>query len=145
MAASDKPFRSQRSLDIVFAVSNILMLLSVVWMMWADYAREFKTEGRIFRDLEVSMAQQQALQLVPSKAEFDTAKDEVEKFSKIRNSDANKEKLAKAKAALIDYKPKKESAEADYQDAKAKVDSITSFLYIAREQGDGDSAKKYEE
>src|ERR1700735_5089151 len=122
MAASDKPFRSQRSLDIVFAISNILMLLSVVWMMWADYAREYKTKGRIFRDLEVSMAQQQALQLVPSKAEFDTAKDEVEKFSKIRNSDANKEKLA-----------------------KAKVDSITSFLYIAREQGDGDSAKKYEE
>ena len=45
MAASDKPFRSQRSLDIVFAISNILMLLSVVWMMWADYAREIQDRG----------------------------------------------------------------------------------------------------
>ena len=52
MAASDKPFHNQRTLDIVFAVSNILMLLSVVWMMWADYAREYKTDQRLFRELE---------------------------------------------------------------------------------------------
>ena len=144
MAASDKPFRSQRTLDIVFAVSNILMLLSVVWMLWADYSREYKTDQRLFRELEVAMAQQQALQLVPTDAEFKTAKDEVEKFSKIRNSEANQKKLAEAKAALIDYRPKKERAEADYQDAKAKVESITSFRNIAIEHEDYEMAKTYD-
>ena len=57
MAASDKPFHNQRTLDIVFAVSNILMLLSVVWMFVQDYNREFKVEQRTFRDVEVAIAQ----------------------------------------------------------------------------------------
>ena len=49
MAASDKPFHNQRTLDIIFAVSNILMLLSIVWMLWQDHYREYKVEQRLFR------------------------------------------------------------------------------------------------
>ena len=55
MAASDKPFNNQRTLDIVFAVSNILMLLSVLWMLVQDYQREYKVEQRAFRDVEVAL------------------------------------------------------------------------------------------
>ena len=57
MAATDKAFRDQRALDIVFAVSNILMLLSIGWMLWQDYAREYKVEQRDFRRVEVGIAQ----------------------------------------------------------------------------------------
>ena len=42
MAASDKPFHNQRTLDIVFAVSNILMLLSVVWMLYQDHVEHVR-------------------------------------------------------------------------------------------------------
>ena len=39
MAATDQHYRKQRVLDVVFAVSSILMLLSLFWMFWQDYAR----------------------------------------------------------------------------------------------------------
>ena len=56
MAATDQNYRNQYVLDIVFAVSSIIMLLSIVWMLVADYQREYKTEQREFRDVEVTAA-----------------------------------------------------------------------------------------
>src|SRR5438132_1107646 len=55
MAATDKHYRDQYALDIVFAVSSILMLVSVVWMFVQDYSREFKDEQRSFRDVEADL------------------------------------------------------------------------------------------
>ena len=61
MAATDQTYRNQYSLDVVFAVSSILMLVSIVWMLVQDFQREWKTEQRVFRDVEVAMAQREAL------------------------------------------------------------------------------------
>ena len=36
MAATDQNYRNQYALDIVFAVSSILMLVSVLWMFVQD-------------------------------------------------------------------------------------------------------------
>src|SRR4051794_7508159 len=55
MAATDQPFRSQKALDIVFAVSCILMLVSVIWMFVQDYARDWKGDQRKFRDVETAV------------------------------------------------------------------------------------------
>ena len=55
MAATDQPYRSQRILDMVFAVTCIAMLLSLVWMFVQDFNREFKTVQREFRDVEAAM------------------------------------------------------------------------------------------
>ena len=65
MAATDQTYRNQYSLDVVFAVSSILMLLSIVWMLVQDFQREYKTEQREFRDVEVAMAQREALAKMP--------------------------------------------------------------------------------
>jgi cbb3-type cytochrome oxidase cytochrome c subunit len=65
MAASDQTYRSQKTLDVVFAVSGILMLLSLVWMFAADYFREFKTEQRRFRDVEAAMGERDLLTALP--------------------------------------------------------------------------------
>jgi mono/diheme cytochrome c family protein len=65
MAATDQTYRSQKALDVVFAVSGILMLLSLVWMFAADYFREFKTEQRRFRDVETAMAERDLLRALP--------------------------------------------------------------------------------
>ena len=48
MAATDKTYRDQYHLDIVFALSSILMLVSLVWMFMQDYYREYKEEQRGF-------------------------------------------------------------------------------------------------
>src|SRR5271157_4642812 len=86
MAATDQAYRSQYGLDIVFAVSSIVMLLSIVWMLVDDYQREYKTEQRQFRDVEMAMAQREALQKMPRKAMFEEAKQSVEEARKKRDS-----------------------------------------------------------
>src|SRR5215471_16526266 len=78
MAATDKTHRDQYTLDVVFAITSILMLISIVWMFVDDYNREFKHEQRRFRDVEAGLAQRQALDQMPSFAEFDAAEQAVE-------------------------------------------------------------------
>ena len=51
MAASDQTYRNQRTLDVVFGVSCLLMLVSIVWMFAQDYYRPFKVE-QVVRALE---------------------------------------------------------------------------------------------
>ena len=85
MAATDKPHRNQKTLDMVFAVSCILMLLSVVWMMWADYNREYKNVGRLFRDLESVVAERQMIAQLPDPAEVEAAERAVETTTKAEN------------------------------------------------------------
>ena len=51
MAATDKPYRNQQTLNVVFAVSCVAMLLTTLWMLVDDYNREFKTVQRKFRDV----------------------------------------------------------------------------------------------
>lgn len=78
MAASDKTYRNQNTLDIVFAVTSILMLISVIMMFAQDYNREFKREQRVFRDVESAVSQRLALDDLPSVEEFVRAQELVE-------------------------------------------------------------------
>src|SRR5438552_16000804 len=87
MAATDKPYRDQNTLDIVFALSNILMLVSIVWMFMQDYDREFKHEQRAFRDVEAALAQRQALDQMPTQAEFEKAMKAVDKARAYRHDE----------------------------------------------------------
>ena len=55
MAATDQHYRNQKTLDIVFAVSCVLMLISTIWMLVQDYNREYKAIQREFRDVEATL------------------------------------------------------------------------------------------
>src|SRR5436190_1608529 len=86
MAATDQNYRNQYILDIVFAVSSILMLASIVWMLWDDYMREYKTEQRQFRDVEAAMAQREALKkMAGTRDESDKFADEIKKIQRSRD------------------------------------------------------------
>lgn len=65
MAASDQHFRNQKLLDIVFGVTCILMLLSIMGMLVQDFFREFKVEQRVFRDVEFAVAERAMLDALP--------------------------------------------------------------------------------
>src|SRR5947199_10323376 len=97
MAATDKNYRDQYTLDIVFAVSSILMLVSIVWMFMQDYNREFKDEQRSFRDVEAALAQRQALDQMPNLEQFEKAQSAVEEARAYRDP----EKVRQAIAALM--------------------------------------------
>src|SRR5258708_405206 len=65
MAATDQTFRNQKTLDLIFGVSGLVMLATIVWMFADDYFRKFKTEQRAFRDVEAAMAQRSLIDLLP--------------------------------------------------------------------------------
>jgi len=52
-------------LNVVFAACSVFLLLSVIWMVWDDYDREWKNTQRRFNQLEmqVTQAQLQEMQL----------------------------------------------------------------------------------
>src|SRR2546427_12963391 len=46
-------------LNVVFAASSLFLFLSVVWMVWDDYDRDWKNTQRRFEQLEVQVTQGQ--------------------------------------------------------------------------------------
>src|ERR1700693_1855348 len=49
-------------LNVVFAASSLFLFLSVVWMIWDDYDREWKNTQRRFEELQVQVTQAQLQQ-----------------------------------------------------------------------------------
>jgi cytochrome c peroxidase len=169
MAATDQNYRSQHTLDIIFAVSSLGMLLTIVWMFWDDYNRPYKAEQRAFREVEPAMAVQLALEQLPSKEEFDAKKKAFEdarkqyeyytssaKFAELKaeyekDQDAAKKGLIdsietyhEAKGKLVELQPKREKADATFQDLKADVEEASSAYAIAMDERDSNKAGYYD-
>ena len=52
MPAREETFRSQTRLHVVFAISSIAMMLTIVWMIMADHLRPWKETQREFHFIE---------------------------------------------------------------------------------------------
>ncbi len=134
MAATDQNYRSQKTLDIVFAVSSVLMLASIFWMLYQDYSREFKQVQRKFRDVEDEVFLRAMADKLPAsdriqaieKAEADLAK------AKEEMKDAQSRHAGNVRKAKGAY----EAADADARAIKADYDSISSLINIAQDEAD---------
>mgnify|MGYP003338583635 CR=1 FL=1 len=51
--SNDERHYNSRKLTILFAVSSLILLGSVLWMTVADYSREWKNYQAAFRTLEI--------------------------------------------------------------------------------------------
>jgi cytochrome c2 len=141
MAATDQNYRTQHTLDIVFAISSLAMLLSVVWMFADDYYRPYKVEQRDFRYVESALAQRMALDQIPDKAEFEAKRTAFEEARAAYQ--AKQDELRSLKAERDAYLPQKQRADATYQTINADRGSIASFYVIAKERNDDEAAEKY--
>jgi mono/diheme cytochrome c family protein len=129
MAATDQTYRSQRTLDVVFGVSCILMLASLVWMFAQDYFREYKVEIRDFRDVEEALADRELVRKVPDQSKVAAAEEAVKQARAERDQiKAKLEKDAKDKGV------KKTRDEARAQEIKAEYDSKVSLYNIEVEK-----------
>jgi mono/diheme cytochrome c family protein len=144
MAASDQTYRRQRTLDVFFGVSCVVMLLSIVWMFGQDYFREFKTEIRDFRDVEEAMAFREMLRLTPTKeqvADITGAENELKNAREAQNA-----KRKELEGPTKELNTKKLRAENAAQATKAEYDSVVSKYNIEVEKRDaaepGSSAHK---
>src|SRR5260370_6751847 len=133
MAATDQTYRNQKTLDIVFAVSSILMLVSIIWMFVQDYNREWKTEQRVFRDVETAMFTRQAIADMPdatryrqTQKELDAARKALKEKTKITLDGKEQELTCDEAIKALDAEikrllPAKEKGEAKVGDIKAPV------------------------
>ena len=77
MAATDQFYRSQRTLDVVFGASCVLMLVSLVVMFYQDQKKEWKDEQRLANDVEEAMAQRDLVKALPSAEKIQQAEGDV--------------------------------------------------------------------
>jgi mono/diheme cytochrome c family protein len=131
MAATDKTYRNQKTLDIVFAVSCVLMLLSIIWMFVQDYNREFKHEQRTFRDVEEAQAERVWLDKAPDAKDVRAAADDV-----ARARAALQEARERSQADVHKLQIAKAQNEPAYQSIKADYDSVMSLFQIATDLRD---------
>src|SRR5206468_68290 len=114
-------------------------LVTTGWMFWDDYNRPFKTEQRVFRDVEEELAKRAMLAAAPSGAQRETvvaAEQELARTREIRKA-VRDQADAKVKSLLPDQ-AKRETLRAN---RKAVFDSVTSFYNIAVELHGADSAE----
>src|SRR4051812_43998315 len=129
MAATDQTYRNQRTLDIVFAVSCLLMLVGTIWMFAADYNREWKPVQRKFRDIETAQAQRLTLESLPPPSLMAERSYNLAELRKAR--DAAREQL---RAKQNELKVERDKATVTFQTWKAEVDASASRYDAAIEK-----------
>jgi mono/diheme cytochrome c family protein len=131
MAATDQTYRSQKILDIVFALTCVLMLVSIIWMFAQDYNREFKQVQRKFRDVDEALTERQLLEKLP---DVDQVQEAVDQRA---HAEAELERVkAESRRSIRPLLTEKARREAEFQSIKADFDSVTSLYNLAVEQRD---------
>ena len=124
MAATDKHYRNQKTLNLLFAFSCVAMLLSILWMLVDDYKREYKQVQRDFRDVEESVSLNAMLDRLPNE---DTLSDARETVAEKRQRLDEKKKELDSEIRRINVERAKIYSR--YQDAKGGR-SISPSLFL---------------
>jgi mono/diheme cytochrome c family protein len=109
-------------LNVVFAASSLFLFLSVVWMVWDDFDREWKNTQRSFSRLETEVTQRQlqAADRAVDKSKLQQA--EAQRKAAEANVKANQAKVDELQAKLKDTDNRLFRATSAYQTMKATYD-----------------------
>jgi mono/diheme cytochrome c family protein len=109
-------------LNVVFAASSLFLFLSVVWMVWDDYDRDWKNTQRRFAQLQydVTRAQYQQASRAVDKGKLKQLQQQLAAAQK--NVTANQAKVDELQKKLDDVNIRLDRAQRDYQYAKANYD-----------------------
>ncbi len=122
-------------LNVVFAVSNILLLITVVWMVWDDYDREWKNYQRRFVRLETEVTQ---VGLQAADEEIDAARLqelETQRAAALVEQQTSDARIDELTAAIADVDVRLYRATQGYQFAKATYD-VDRYAYEVRKETD---------
>jgi len=114
MPATESNFRDVKRVHVVFAVSSVLLLLTTLWMMQADQAREWTGYQRKFEELQ-TQKQRAAINAIESSPQFKTSEDDLNA----------KKKAAQAQLKDASEQPKVEQANSDFAKADLEFDLIS--------------------
>src|SRR5215472_1897264 len=109
-------------LNVVFAASSLFLFLSVVWMVWDDYDREWKNTQRRFAQLEYQVTQAQLRQASGAVDKNKLAQLRAQEQAAQKNVVANQKKVDDLQAQFKDADNKAYRATLDMQYMKATYD-----------------------
>jgi mono/diheme cytochrome c family protein len=109
-------------LNVVFAASSLFLFLSVIWMVWDDYDREWKNTQRRFAQLEYQVTQQQQRQAAQKVDRSKLAQLEAQYKASEQQIAQNKAKVDELNAKLADADKTLYRATLDYNYMKATYD-----------------------
>ena len=109
-------------LNVVFAASSLFLFLSVIWMVWDDFDREWKNTQRRFAQLEYQVTQAQRQQAVQSVDRNKLAQLEAQRKAAEQTISANRKKVDELNAKLADADKTVYRATLDYNYMKATYD-----------------------
>lgn len=122
-------------LNVVFAASSLFLFLSVIWMVWDDFDRDWKKTQRRFVDLEMQVTQAQLEQAARGVDRRKLADLEAQLAAAQKDVDANRQKVDEIQAQITDADTVLYKATLDYQYLKATFDQDRYAFESAREKG----------
>src|ERR1043166_6623920 len=129
-------------LNLVFAASSIFLFLSVIWMVWDDYDRDWKNTQRRFSQLEYQVTQAQLQQASRSVDKNKLAQFRSQEAAAQKNIQANQKKVDELQDKLKDADNKLFRATLDMQYMKATYDQDRYDFEASRASNSGNVAKK---
>jgi mono/diheme cytochrome c family protein len=127
-------------LNVVFAASSLFLFLSVIWMVWDDFDREWKNTQRRFAQLEYQVTQAQREQAVRSVDRNKIAQLEAQRKSAEQQIAANRAKVDDLQKQLKEADNKLFRATLDYNYMKATYDQDRYDFETTREADPKSSA-----
>jgi mono/diheme cytochrome c family protein len=119
-------------LNVVFAASSLFLFLSVIWMVWDDFDRDWKNTQRRFAQLEYEVTQAQRQQAVGAVDKNKIAQLEAQKTAAAQRIAANRAKVDELEDKLAEADKTLFRATLDYNYLKATYDQDRYDFETAR-------------
>ncbi len=129
-------------LNVVFAASSLFLFLSVVWMVWDDFDRDWKNTQRQFARLEYQVTQASLQQAGRSVDKSKLTQLQAQEAAAQKNVQANQKKVDELQAKLKDADNQLFRATTDFQTMKATYDQDRYDFEASRANGLSSAAKK---
>jgi mono/diheme cytochrome c family protein len=131
-------------LNVVFAASSLFLFLSVVWMVWDDFDRDWKNTQRRFAELQYQVTQAQYRQAAGAVDKSKLGRLQAQLDAAKKNVVANQKKVDELQAKLADLNIRLDRASKDYQYAKANYDHDRYDFESSRAAQETSAARKGE-
>ncbi|MEO8257160.1 MAG: c-type cytochrome [Acidobacteriota bacterium] len=109
-------------LNVVFAACSVFLLLSVVWMVWDDFDRDWKNTQRRFAELQYQVTQAQYRQAAGAVDKNKLAQLQGQLAAASKNAASNQQKVDELQEKVDAINVRLDRAQRDYQYAKATYD-----------------------
>src|SRR5262245_33881130 len=129
-------------LNVVFAASSLFLFLSVIWMVWDDYDREWKNTQRRFALLDYQITQAQLQQAGRSVDRNKLQQLDAQRKAAEQRIASNQKKVDELQGKLKDADNKLFRATLDYNYAKATYDQDRYDFESSRNAGASNVQRK---